>query len=178
MLKLGSLMVNGSPVNISSSAVYDKASRQSVADFMQAYRAWRGTVDAFLTGEATENGVMDRLVELVEAIKNNRDTIELLTAGKVSADDIVNDLTTGGTKKVLSAEQGKALKALVDAVHVFENQETLDAISKNAETGNLVFNGHELNGETGIAVGASSEAATDYTAKIQILVEDFDDAAA
>lgn len=29
--------------------------------------------------------------------------------------DIVNDLTTGGTNKVLSAEQGKVLKGLVDA---------------------------------------------------------------
>lgn len=29
--------------------------------------------------------------------------------------DVVNDLTTGGTNKVLSAEQGKVLKGLVDA---------------------------------------------------------------
>lgn len=29
--------------------------------------------------------------------------------------DIVNDLTTGGTNKVLSAEQGKTLKGLIDA---------------------------------------------------------------
>ena len=131
-----------------------------------------------LTGEATENGVMDRLVELVDAIKNNKDTIESLTSGKISADDIVNDLTTGGVTKVLSAEQGKALKEFIDAVHVFENQETLEGISKNAETGNLVFNGKELTGGTGIAVGASSDAATDYTAKIQIIVADFDETAA
>ena len=42
--------------------------------------------------------------------------------GKVAANlvedkDIVNDLTTGGTNKVLSAEQGKVLKGLVDASH-------------------------------------------------------------
>lgn len=40
--------------------------------------------------------------------------------GKVAANlvedkDIVNDLTTGGTNKVLSAEQGKVLKGLVDS---------------------------------------------------------------
>lgn len=29
--------------------------------------------------------------------------------------DVVNDLTTGGTNKALSAEQGKVLKGLVDA---------------------------------------------------------------
>lgn len=32
---------------------------------------------------------------------------------KVAKSDIVNDLTTGGTIKVLSAEQGKALKNLI-----------------------------------------------------------------
>ena len=177
MLKLGSLMVNDVPVKLTSSEVYDKTSKQSLAEFITAYKAWKDTVDGFLTGEATENGVMDRLVELVEAIKSNKDTIETLTSGMVSAEDIINDLTTGGTDKVLSAEQGKALKALIDAIHVFENQETLDGISTNSATGNLTFNGKELNGETGIAVGASSEAAKDYTAKLQIIVEDFDDAA-
>lgn len=178
MLKLGSLLANGSPVNLSSSEVYDKNTKQNLAEFLAAYGSWKATVDAFLTGEATDNDVMDRLVELVAAIQANKTTIESLTSGKVSADDIVNDLTTGGTTKVLSAEQGKTLKGLIDAIHVFENQNTLDAISKNSETGNLVFNGKELNGETGIAVGASAAAATDYTAKLQIIVEEFDEAAA
>ena len=40
--------------------------------------------------------------------------------GKVAANlvedkDIVNDLTIGGTNKVLSAEQGKTLKGLIDS---------------------------------------------------------------
>ena len=37
-----------------------------------------------------------------------------VAANLVEDKDIVNDLTTGGTNKVLSAEQGKVLKGLVD----------------------------------------------------------------
>ena len=38
-----------------------------------------------------------------------------VAANLVEDKDIVNDLTTGGTNKVLSAEQGKVLKGLVDS---------------------------------------------------------------
>lgn len=38
-----------------------------------------------------------------------------VAANLVEDKDIVNDLTTGGTNKVLSAEQGKTLKGLIDA---------------------------------------------------------------
>lgn len=38
-----------------------------------------------------------------------------VAANLVEDKDIVNDLTTGGNNKVLSAEQGKVLKGLVDS---------------------------------------------------------------
>lgn len=38
-----------------------------------------------------------------------------VAANLVEDKDIVNDLTTGGSNKVLSAEQGKALKGLIDS---------------------------------------------------------------
>lgn len=38
-----------------------------------------------------------------------------VAANLVEDKDIVNDLTTGGTNKVLSAEQGKVLKGLIDS---------------------------------------------------------------
>lgn len=38
-----------------------------------------------------------------------------VAANLVEDKDIVNDLITGGTNKVLSAEQGKALKGLIDS---------------------------------------------------------------
>ena len=94
--------------------------------------------------------------------------------------EIVNDLTTGGADKVLSAEQGKTLKTLIDALdaafdeanHSHANKDVLDAISK-AGSGNLVFNGKELTGETGIAFGDSIENATAYTGKLRVVVEDY-----
>lgn len=45
-----------------------------------------------------------------------KDYIDTADALAVKKADIVNDLTTGGTDKVLSAEQGKALKGQVDAI--------------------------------------------------------------
>lgn len=49
------------------------------------------------------------------------------TAG--SGVDVVNDLTTGGTDKALSAEQGKAIKAVLDL-----HQSYLDALADIAFT--------------------------------------------
>ena len=42
-----------------------------------------------------------------------------------------------------------------------------------AGSGNLVFNGKELTGETGIAFGDSIENATAYTGKLRVVVEDY-----
>lgn len=43
-----------------------------------------------------------------------------VAANLVEDKDIVNDLTSGGTNKVLSAEQGKTLKGLIDGIDVPE----------------------------------------------------------
>ncbi len=59
---------------------------------------------------------LDQLAEVVAYIKANRDLIEQITTGKVSVADIVNNLTTNVTNKPLSAAQGVALKALIDAI--------------------------------------------------------------
>lgn len=58
----------------------------------------------------------DQLSEVLEMIENNKGTLESLTSGKVNVSDIVDNLTTSSTTKVLSANQGVALKALVDAL--------------------------------------------------------------
>ena len=176
MIYLASLMQNGQIRKTSSVDVYDKATKQFLSTFIANYNSWRLTVDTFLTGEADDPvGTMDKLTELVAQIAANKDNITAITSGKVNVSDIVNDLTTGGTDKVLSAEQGKVLKGLIDAIHVFTNQSILDAISTNASTGNLVFNGVELGAFTGIAVGTSAQNATDYTARLQLITEDFDE---
>jgi hypothetical protein len=51
---------------------------------------------------------LDTVQEIVEFIKTTRDSLNTI---------LVNDLTTGGIGKALTAEQGKVLKALIDAVN-------------------------------------------------------------
>lgn len=69
----------------------------------------------------------DQLSEVLTLINNNKGTLESLTTSKVNVSDIVDNLTTSSTSKVLSAKQGVAIKALIDAL-----QEELDG--KAAQT--------------------------------------------
>ena len=178
MIRLASVMQGGQLAKVPSGDVYDKATKQFLSTFIANYNTWKLTVDNFLTGQADDPvGTMDKLAELVAQIAANKDNITAITSGKVDVDDIVNNLTDGGTDKVLSAEQGKTLKGLIDAIHVFANEAVLDGISENATSGNLVYNGVELGDYTGIAVGDSAANATNYNAKIQIILEDFDETA-
>ena len=147
-----------------------------IATLQTSLSSLQTTVNNFLTGEP-DDGTIDRLSELVNAINANKGSIDALVADHVKKTEIVNDLTTGGTDKVLSAEQGKALKALIDTLnessHSHTNKDVLDGISKNVSTGNLQFNGKELTGETGIAIGTSLDQAKTYTGKLRIVVEDY-----
>lgn len=147
-----------------------------IATLQSSLSSLQTTVNNFLTGEP-DDGTIDRLSELVNAINANKGSIDALLADHVKKTEIINDLTTGGTDKVLSAEQGKALKALIDDLtgssHSHTNKDVLDGISKNGSTGNLQFNGKELTGETGIAIGTSLDQANTYTGKLRIVVEDY-----
>lgn len=164
---------NGEPVIFKASDVRDEATKQTVAQFIAKMEQFKVMVDAFLTGEDNAKDVIDRLSEIVAAIKANKDLIQEATSGGLKPSDIVNDLVSGGADKILSAEQGKALKSLIDKIHVSENAEILDGIGKDAK-GDLTYNGKTLNGETGIAYGASAEEATNYTGKLQIILEEID----
>ena len=72
-------------------------------------------VNNFLDSDDT---TLDQLSEMIEYIKDNRELIEAVTTNKVSVSDIVNDLTSNVTDKPLSAAQGVALKALIEAIVV------------------------------------------------------------
>lgn len=61
---------------------------------------------------------LDQMAELVAYIKNNKNLIDGITTSKVSVADIVNNLTTNVANKPLSAAQGVALKALIEAITV------------------------------------------------------------
>ena len=61
---------------------------------------------------------LDTLIELANALGNDPNFAATMTTElgkKLNASDIVNNLTSGGAGKALSAEQGKALKAALDS---------------------------------------------------------------
>ena len=66
----------------------------------------------------SDDTTLDQLSEIVAYIKNNKTLIDGITTSKVNVADIVNNLTTNVTNKPLSAAQGMALKALIDAITV------------------------------------------------------------
>lgn len=66
----------------------------------------------------SDDTTLDQLSEIVAYIKSNRDLISAITTDKVGVADIVNDLVTNVANKPLSAAQGVALKALIDAITI------------------------------------------------------------
>ena len=66
----------------------------------------------------SDDTTLDQLSEIVEYIKSNRTLIEAITTNKVSVSDIIDNLTTNVPSKPLSAAQGVALKALIDAITI------------------------------------------------------------
>lgn len=91
----------------------------------------------------------DQLSEIIALIEANADDIETITSGKVNVADIVNNLTTNVTNKPLSAAQGVALKALVDAL----DSDKVDKVSgKGLSTNDYTTT--EKNKLSGIAAGA------------------------
>ena len=73
----------------------------------------------------------DQLSEIIALIDANADDIEKITSGKINVTDIVDNLTTNITNKPLSASQGVAIKALIDAL-----QGSLDTEIANRESAN------------------------------------------
>lgn len=66
----------------------------------------------------SDDTTLDQLSEIVAYIKSNKTLIDAITTSKVSVVDIVDNLTTNVSNKPLSAAQGVALKALIDAIVV------------------------------------------------------------
>ena len=81
-------------------------------------------VDAFLATLAqrlnsiadSDDTTLDQLSEIVAYIKANKSLIDGITTSKVNVADIIDNLETGNAVKPLSANMGKQLKALLDAL--------------------------------------------------------------
>lgn len=78
----------------------------------------QGLTDRLNALADSDDATLDQLSEVVAYIKSNRELISAITTDKVSVADIVNNLTTNVANKPLSAAQGVALKALIDAISV------------------------------------------------------------
>ena len=66
----------------------------------------------------SDDTTLDQMSEIVAYIKANRTLIESVTTSKINVSDIIDNLTTNVSNKPLSAAQGVALKALIDAIVV------------------------------------------------------------
>lgn len=113
------------------------------------------TVNDFLTGDA-DGGEVDRLVELVTAIGENKGSIDKLVADKA-------------TKAELTALQ-EQVSGIENGSHSHENQTVLDGISKNA-TGDLTYNGKTLDGATSVAFVSAAADAPVFDGKLVLVVE-------
>lgn len=76
----------------------------------------QGLTDRLNALADSDDNTLDQLSEIVAYIKSNRDLISSITTDKVSVADIVDNLTTNVANKPLSAAQGVAIKALIDAL--------------------------------------------------------------
>ena len=76
----------------------------------------QGLTDRLNALADSDDTTLDQLSEIVAYIKSNRDLISAITTSKVNVADIVDNLTTNVANKPLSAAQGVALKALIDAL--------------------------------------------------------------
>lgn len=79
----------------------------------------------------SDDTTLDQMAEVVAYIKANRDLIDQITTGKVSTSDIANNLTTNIATKPLSAAQGVALKALIDALPAWAKAESKPSYTKS-----------------------------------------------
>ena len=199
-LALGKIYQNGNLVNLRTNEIYDPATKQYVSQFIANTNTAIAGLESSIAGKAPVKVVADNAARDVLTNVINGDLVWSLDA---SADSTVTsgaacylaqvsgDPATVTWTKVAEAESmdlvlrwgdiqdkpSSTVAAIDQAVtdsHTHTNATVLDAIGKDSTSNNLTFNGVELGGFTGTAVGASLAAANDYTAKLQIVVEDFD----
>lgn len=96
----------------------------------------------------SDDTTLDQLSEIVAYIKSNKSLIDAVTTGKVSVSDIVDNLTTNASGKVLSAAQGVALKAMIDGI-------VIPTALPNPHP--ITINGQRYDGSEAVTVTVSSE---------------------
>lgn len=94
----------------------------------------------------SDDETLNEMHEIVAYIKSNKALIDAITTSKVNVADIVNDLVTNVSNKPLSAAQGVAIKALIDALQTAVN-------GKAAEK-----HGHAISDVTNLQTSLDSKA--------------------
>ena len=96
----------------------------------------------------SDDTTLDQLSEIVAYIKSNKALIDAVTTGKVSTSDIVDNLTTNASGKVLSAAQGVALKAMIDGI-------VIPTALPNPQP--ITINGQRYDGSEAVEVNVAAE---------------------
>lgn len=130
----------------------------------------------------------DQLSEIIGLINNNKEILEAFTTSKINVSDIVNNLTTNSTSKVLSAAQGVVIKGLIDDLQgqIDDKANTVhthtisDVTNLQTTLDNKVPTSRKVNGKaltTDIALSASDVNAyskTEIDSMELITVDDID----
>ena len=82
----------------------------------------------------SDDTTLDQMSEVVAYIKSNKSLIDAITTSKINVSDIIDNLTTNVSNKPLSAAQGVALKAMIDAIVVPSKTSDLQNDSGYAKT--------------------------------------------
>jgi len=199
-LKLGKLYQAGQEFLLRSTDIYDTSVKQTLAQYIASTNTAIAGLEAALAGKAPVSIVADLTAR--DALTNVI-TGALCWVQDASADSSVDsgaaaylasvagDPAVVTWTKVAEAEsmdvvlqwgniQGKPSSAVADiddAVakkHEHANATVLAGLSADGTSGNLVYNGVELGGFTGVSVGSSLAGATDNTTQLQIVVEEYD----
>jgi hypothetical protein len=107
--------IAGAYGNADTAVAEHNASPEAHQDIRLVLRQLADRINTVLDSDDT---TLDELSEIVAYIKSNKALIDAITTSKVNVADIVNNLTSNAANKPLSAAQGVALKALIDAITV------------------------------------------------------------
>lgn len=103
----------------------------------------------------SDDTTLDQLSEIVSYIKNNKSLIDGVTTAKVNVSDIVDNLTTSNASKPLSAKQGVAIKALIDALQTAVDGKATSSHTHNyagsSSAGGAATSANKINTDAGSA---------------------------
>lgn len=118
--------------NVSTQISSHNTSTSSHSDIRELISDLSTMVANFLD---VDDETTDQLSEVITLINNNKGSLESLTTSKINVSDIIDNLTTNSTSKVLSAKQGVVLKSLIDILQTAVDSK-IESVSLTSGTNN------------------------------------------